>query len=202
VRRDLLDAAKARPELAKWRHGGVEAIGERYHLTDQRLDVWDQTLPLIEPSATFLARHQAWVERLAELAAQRALGVADARRQSAPHKVLNSRKTHWSGLSGFAEHPQTPMDNHRAENSHRNPVTGRKNSDGSGAVWSAELAARLCSMLQTRVLWSLHPRHWLEALLTACADNGGQPLTDLTPCLPWTMKPPLPRAEPRPPNTS
>lgn len=191
-------------------HGWVEAIGELYHLNDQRLDVWDQTLPLIEQSATFLARHQALVERLAELATQRDLGLADARLQSAQHKVLNSLKTHWSGLIVFAEHPQTPMDNNRAENSHRNPVTGRKNYYGSGAVWSAELAAMLFSILQTMVLWSLNPRHWLEAFLTACADNGGQPLTDLTPFLPWTMdaarrealKQPLPLAEQRPPNTS
>ena len=45
----------------------------------------------------------------------------------------------------------------------------------------------LFSILQTIVLWGLNPRHWLQDFLTACAENGGQPLTDLTPFLPWTM---------------
>jgi transposase len=210
VRRDFLDGAKARPELTQWMHGWVEAIGELYHLNDQRLKVWDQTLPLAEQSSTFLARHQALLDRLAKLATQRDLGLADANLQSAQKKVLNSLKTHWSGLTVFVAHPQTPMDNNRAENSHRNPVTGRKNYYGSGAVWSAEFAAMLFSILQTIVLWGLNPRHWLEAFLTACADNGGQPLQDLTPFLPWTLddarrealKQPLPIGAQRPPDTS
>ena len=210
VRRDFLDGAKARPELTQWMHGWVEAIGELYHLNDQRLKVWDQTLPLAEQSSTFLARHQALLDRLAKLATQRDLGLADANLQSAQNKVLNSLKTHWSGLTVFVAHPQTPMDNNRAENSHRNPVTGRKNYYGSGAVWSAEFAAMLFSILQTIVLWGLNPRHWLEAFLTACADNGGQPLQDLTPFLPWTLddarrealKQPLPIGAQRPPDTS
>lgn len=68
----------------------------------------------------------------------------------------------------------------------------------------------LFSILQTIILWDLNPRHWLHAFLTACAENGGQPLTDLTRFLPWTMdetcreklKQPLPCAEQHPPNTS
>jgi transposase len=79
------------------------------------------------------------------------------------------------------------MDNNKAENSVRNPATGRKNYYGSGAEWSAELAAMLFSILQTIILWNINPRHWLQAYLTACAENGGQPPTDLTPFLPWTM---------------
>jgi transposase len=102
-------------------------------------------------------------------------------------KVLNSLKNHWPGLTVFVDHPHTPMDNNRAENSLRNPATGRKNYYGSGAIWSAELAAMLFSILQTVILCGLNPRHWLHAFLTACAENGGQPLTDLTPFLPWTM---------------
>ena len=65
-------------------------------------------------------------------------------------------KNHWPGLTVFADHPQTPMDNNKAENSHRNPVTGRKNYYGSGAVWSAELAAMLFSILQTVILWGIN----------------------------------------------
>ena len=56
-------------------------------------------------------------------------------------------------------------------------------------MWSAHLAAMLFSILQTLVLWGLNPRHWLWAFLTACAENGGQPLEDVTPFLPWAMDP-------------
>jgi len=187
VRRDFLDGAKAWPELATWMHAWVEAMGELYHLNAQRLAVWEETLPLAGQSPTFQARHQALANRLAEMAIQRDLELADTRLHSARKKVLNSLKNHWSGLTVFVDHPQTPMDNNKAENSIRNPATGRKNYYGSGAIWSAELAAMLFSILQTVILWGLNPRHWLHAFLTACAENGGQPLTDLTPFLPWTM---------------
>jgi hypothetical protein len=66
------------------------------------------------------------------------------------------------------------MDNNNAENSLRNSATGRKNYYGSGAVWSADLAAMLFSILQTVILWGINPRHWLHAFLTACAENGGR----------------------------
>ena len=79
------------------------------------------------------------------------------------------------------------MDNNKGENSLRNPATGRKNYYGSGAVWSADLAAMLFSILQTIILGGLNPRHWLHDYLTACAENGGLAPTDLTPFLPWTM---------------
>jgi len=187
VRRDFLDGAKAWPELATWMHAWVDAIGELYHLNAQRLEVWDETLPLAGQSPPFQARHQALVTRLAEMATQRDLGLADTSLHSAQKKVLNSLKNHWSGLTVFVDHPQTPMDNNKAENSLRNPATGRRNYYGSGAIWSANLAAMLFSILQTIRLWGLNPRHWLYAFLTACAENGGQPLTDLTPFLPWTM---------------
>jgi len=187
VRRDFLEGAKAHPELEKWMLAWVDAIGELYYLNDQRLDVWEADVPLTEQSPLFQARHQALAKRLAEMAAKRDRCLEDATLQGAQKKVLNSLKTHWSGLTVFVAHPQTPMDNNPAENSIRHPVTGRKNYYGSGAVWSAELAAMLFSILQTILLWGLNPRHWLQAFLTACADNGGQPLTDLTPFLPWTM---------------
>jgi transposase len=187
VRRDFLDGAKAWPELENWMLGWVEAIGELYHLNAQRLEVWDQTLPLTEQSPTFQIRHRTLANRLEEMAKTRELCLKDANLHNAQRKLLNSLKTHWSGLTVFVAYPQTPMDNNRAENSHRNPVTGRKNYYGSGTVWSAELAAMLFSILQTIILWGLNPRHWLQAFLTACAENGGQPLTDLSPFLPWAM---------------
>ncbi len=79
------------------------------------------------------------------------------------------------------------MDNNRAENTIRTPVTGRKNYYGSGSIWSAQLAAMLFSILQTLALWGINPRHWLTRYLTACAENGGSAPQDIDPFLPWSM---------------
>ena len=76
-------------------------------------------------------------------------------------KVLASLLEHWSGLTLLVEHPEVPMDNNRAENTLRTPVSGRKNYCGSGSIWSAQLAAMLFAILQTLALWGINPRHWL-----------------------------------------
>jgi transposase len=187
VRRDFLEGAKAWPELASWMHTWVEAIGELYYLNAERLAVWNQELPLAEQSEAFLSRHRLLADGLTAMATKREGALADPDLHSAQKKVLSSLKNHWSGLTVFLDHPQTPMDNNKAENSARNPATGRKNYYGSGAEWSAELAAMLFSVLQTIILWAINPRHWLTVYLTACAENGGKPPTDLTPFMPWAM---------------
>ena len=107
------------------------------------------------------------------------------------------------------------MDNNTAERALRNPVVGRKNSYGSGRVWSAHLAAMLFSVLQTILLWGLNPHHWLQAFLQAGADCGGKSPEELSTFLPWQMTPerraelarpvPLtwtPRGAPEAPETS
>ena len=187
VRRDFLDGAKAWPELAAWMHAWVADIGELYYLNAQRLQVWDEALPLSAQAPQFQVRHQALTDALTVMAEKRDLTLIDPALHSAQKKVLSSLNTHWSGLTVFVNYPQTPMDNNKGENSIRNPAKGRKNYYGSGAVWSADLAAMLFSILQTVILWNLNPRHWLYAYLTACAENGGVAPTDLTPFLPWTM---------------
>ena len=121
------------------------------------------------------------------MSTKRDLALAEPNLHQVKQKVLTSLGNHWSGLTVFLGHPETPMDNNISETSLRGPVTGRKNYYGSGAVWSANLAGMLFSILQTVILWGLNPRHWLHAYLTACAENGGCPPTDLTPFLPWTM---------------
>lgn len=187
VRRDFLEGAKAWPVLASWMHSWVEAIGELYYLNAERLAVWNQELPLAEQAEAFQSRHRLLADGLTAMATKRDGVLADPDLHSAQKKVLSSLKKHWSGLTVFLDHPQTPMDNNKAENSARNPATGRKNYYGSGAEWSAKLAAMLFSVLQTIILWNINPRHWLTVYLTACAENGGKPPTDLTPFMPWAM---------------
>ncbi|MFZ4701567.1 MAG: IS66 family transposase [Candidatus Methylumidiphilus sp.] len=187
VRRDFLDSARAWPDLAEWMHTWVEDIGLLYHLNAQRLEVWDKSLPMASQSPIFQARHLALTDSLTALATKRDVVLAEPKLHSIKKKVLSSLDNHWSGLTVFLDHPAIPMDNNSAETSLRNPVTGRKNYYGSGTVWSANFAAMLFSILQTVILWGLNPRHWLHAYLTACAENGSLPPTDLTPFLPWAM---------------
>jgi transposase len=168
-------------------HAWVEAIGELYHRNAQRLAVCDEALPLAEQSSSFQAQHQALTASLEAMSTKRELALADPDLHPIQKKVLSSLSNHWPGLTVFLDYPQTPMDNNKSENSLRNPATGRKHYYGSGAVWSADLAAMLFSILQTIILWGLNPRHWLHDYLTVCAENGGLAPTDLTPFLPWAM---------------
>lgn len=187
VRRDFLEGSRNWPALEAWMLTWVEAIGHLYHLNAQRLEVWDERLSLADQSPAFTKRHQALQERLEQMRERRDELLGQTTLHSAQKKVLTSLKNHWSGLTVFVAHPQVPMDNNQAERSQRNPVTGRKNYYGSGAIWSAELAAMLFSVLQTIILWGLNPRHWLQDYLTACAQNGGRSPAQLTPHLPWSM---------------
>lgn len=187
VRRDFLDAAKRWPQLQAWMFTWVEAIGELYHLNKQRLAHWDQTRALEEQSPPFQHHHQALVQALEQLAERADQALAEEKLHGAQRDVLNSLNTHWLGLIVFVNAPQVPMDNNTGEQRMRNPAMGRKNYYGSGRQWSAELAAMVFSLFQTLRLWQLNPHHWLYRYLSACAENGGQPPTDLAPFIPWQM---------------
>jgi transposase len=102
-------------------------------------------------------------------------------------KVLQSMQAHGCGLTVFVKHAWVPMDNSEAERDMRTPVVGRKNFYGSGALWSARLAATMYSLPMTARLWKLNARTWLSAFLHACADNGNRAPPQLEPFLPWTM---------------
>ena len=47
--------------------------------------------------------------------------------------------------------------------------------------------AGMLTLLQTILRWEINPRHWMIAYLTACAENGGKPPSDLSSFLPWEM---------------
>ncbi len=219
VRRDFLDAGRAFSELQEWALQWKERIGTIYHLNQLRLEQWDPQRTLDEQSEAFGQHHQALQTRLQQLHDEASAVVAPTTAtvptepsevseaapsapvvalskgaQNQQKKVLQSLLEHWPGLSLFLDHPEVPLDNNRAENTLRTPVTGRKNYYGSGSLWSAQLAATAFSVLQTLELWGLNTRHWLTVYLQACADNGGQAPRDLDPFLPWRMDQPR-RAE-------
>jgi len=196
VRRDFLDAGRSHKTLESWALAWKERIGALYHTHHLRLEHWDPERPLDQQTEDFKQQHQSVQEILHAMHQEVTiyLDQADETTPSLPssagkqqRKVYQSLLNHWAGLTLFVENPQVPLDNNRAENTIRGPVTGRKNYYGSGSLWSASLAAALFSILKTLVLWGINPRHWLTVYLTACAENGGQPPADITPYLPWTM---------------
>ena len=187
VRRDFLKAARSWPELEGWMFVWVDDIRELYRLNAARLEAWDETLPLEQQPLAFTERHQALETKLSQIQAGYEAQLQEPTRHLAKHKVLSSLHNHWEGLTVFLGRPEVAMDNNTAERTLRNPVVGRKNYYGSGSVWSAHLAARMFSVLQTVLLWGLNPHHWLSAFLQACADNGGTCPPDLSAFLPWQM---------------
>ena len=187
-RRDFPEAANQWPELKDWMHEWVDDIGGLYALNKSRLTHWEEGRPLGRQSAAFRRHHRALRAGLSRIKARREACQEDL--HAAQRSVLASLGNHWSGLTVFAKQPQVPMDNNAAERSLRNAVTGHKRYYGSGAVWSAELAALLFMVLFVGV----DPRHWL----TACADNGGRAPADLSAFLPWRMGEERRQAEPRP----
>jgi transposase len=189
VRRDFLKAARSWPELERWMFTWVDDIRELYHLNAARLEVWDETVRLEQQPAAFVERHRDLETQLRQMQERCEAHLQEPDLHVVKHKVLSSLHTHWDGLTVFVERPEVAMDNNSAERILRNPVVGRKNYYGSGSVWSAHLAARMFSVLQTVLLWGLNPHHWLSAFLHACAENGGKSPTDLSAFLPWQMAP-------------
>ncbi len=74
------------------------------------------------------------------------------------------------------------------------PVIGRRLSFGSDSEAGAGFTAMMYSVLGTLSLNGIDPLRWLEAWLTACAENGGRPPGDLSAWLPWSMNPERRRA--------
>ena len=184
VRRDFVRIARDwGQEREQWALGWVECIGELYRLNADRLRVRGDAPAFARADDRLrqaVGRMAAWRE--AELVDTALIGIG--------RKVLKSMANHWAGLVVFVEHPHVPMDNNVAERAQRTPVVGRKNYNGSGAEWSARLAAAMFSIFQTLLLWKLNPRKWLHEYLEACVRNARLPPADLRAFLPWEMSEP------------
>ena len=189
MRRDFLKAARSWPEIARWMFAWVDDIRALYRLNAARLEVWDETVRLEQQPAAFVERHRDLETHLSQMQARCVAHLQEPDLHLIQQKVLSSLHTHWDGLTVFVGRPEVALDNNSAERILRNPVVGRKNYYGSGSVWSAHLAARMFSLVQTVLLWGLNPHHWLSAFLHACAEHGGKSPTDLSAFLPWQMAP-------------
>ena len=184
-RRDFIQCAAGQVDLAGWCEAWLERIAAIYRLNEARLDCHD---PGIErQSAAFNAAQEALETALDDLFARAGRELAGLPEDAREGKALRSLVNHREGLTVFLKHPRTPMDNNLGERLIRDAVIGRRLSFGSDSVTGAQLAALMYSVIGTLNLNGIDVLRWLDAWLTACAQNGRQTPVDLAPWLPWLM---------------
>jgi transposase len=183
IRRYLIRAGDAHPELATWTAGWIERIAELY--------MAHTAMGAAEPGSTA----HTWAA--AQFSA--ALNTIDAERTAqmshaallhpAAAKVLATLDREWDGLARHREFPELALDNNTSERALRGPVVGRKNYYGSGSVVSAQLASRVFTITATATRAGLNPLGYLQAYLDECAQAGGAAPTGpaLTRFLPWAV---------------
>jgi transposase len=180
IRRDFVRIREGYDKFQGWAEGWIERINGLFQQNRQRLAA------RAHPEA-FAREDQALRSQVAAMAAQRDAELAEPTVPAAPKKALESLQTHWEGATLFVDHPEIPMDNNEAERCLRNPVVGRKNYYGSGAVWSGMLSAILFTLFQTYLRNQLDPQQFLLAYFDACAQQGGRPPEALEEWLPWNL---------------
>jgi transposase len=161
----------------------VERINALFHGNAQRVAA--QT-----GAGTFCEQDRALREQMDAMARLRDEQLAGEALEPAARKALESMKNHWEGLSIFVDKPNIPMDNNRAERGIRNPVIGRKNYYGSGAVWSGMLSVMLFTLFQTLEMNHIDPHAFLLSYFEVCARNKGHPPKSLDDFVPWQVRPP------------
>ena len=184
-RRSFIDCAAGHVRLTRWCRRWIEWIAEIYRLNEARLEHYDpgreKQTPAFDAAQGELkkAANELFANAEAELA-----GLSDRARRAKP---LRSLVNHREGLSVFVDKPHVPPDNNRAELALRGAVIGRRLSFGSDSEKGAKFTAMMYSVAGTLAMNGIDVRRWLEAWLTACAENGGEPPDDLEPWLPWSM---------------
>ena len=182
VRRDFCGVRDGYPKLRVWAAAWVERIDALFHCNAKRVAV------RADPEA-FCEHDQDLREQMDAMAQLRDDQLAGETLAPAARKALESMKNHWDGLSIFVDKPDIPMDNNRAERGIRNPVIGRKNYYGSGAVWSGMLSVMMFSIFQTLEMNHIDPHEFLLSYFEACARNEGRPPENLDDFVPWRLLP-------------
>jgi hypothetical protein len=160
VRRDFIDAGKAYAQIREWAEQWEERINELFHRNRLRVQY-------ALGSEEFSREDTVVREAVGRMRRQAEKELAERRLHHRKRRVLKSLLEHWEGLVVFVEHPEIPMDNNGSERALRNPVVGRKNYYGSGAIYQQQ---------------------WLLDYLQGCAQAGGlQPPIDIEPHLPWNI---------------
>lgn len=180
VRRDFLNHAKGYPHMEQWGLLWVEKIANLYHINNQRIEHKPN-------SKLFLEHDKNLRSALKDMKKSCDEELKDPMRLCSAKKLLESLNNHWNGLTTFVDHPEIPMDNNIAERGLRGSVVGRKNYYGSGAIWSAQLAACMFTIFETLKIWKVNPHTWLLNYFYECAMNSGTPPDNIDNYLPWKM---------------
>ncbi len=184
-RRTFIDCAAGEARLTPWCERWIGRIALLYRLNEARLARYDSGLE--HQDAAFNAAHDELKKALEGLFAQARRELAALSAQAREGKALRSLLNHREGLSVFLERPWVPTDNNAIERVLRGPVIGRRLSFGSVSEAGARFTAMMYSVLGTLSSNGIDPLRWLEAWLTACAENGGRSPGDLSAWLPWSM---------------
>ena len=180
IRRYFIRAGDAHKELQIWRDEWVSLIGDLY-----------QAHQLVNQATYASVEYNQATQRFAEV-----LGVMDETRKHQSQdeslhigakKVLATLDNEWAGLTAHQDHLELPMDNNAAERAIRGPVVGRKNYNGSGSKWSADLAGRAWTITATAKQHGLNQLTYLNDYFDDCGNNGAKPLRgeQLQRFLPW-----------------
>ena len=187
MRRDFVPSVVGHVRLCAWSNGWIGRIADIYRLNEERLEHCGPALALERQTPAFDAAQAALktaVERLLAHAKAEMAGLSHGSRKAKPLRRLLK---HREGLCVFLDKPFDPMDNNVAERGLRCAAIRRRLSFGSNSADGAKFTAIMHSVVGTLSMHGIDVLRWLEAWLTACANNGGRAPDDLSPWLPWTM---------------
>ena len=184
-RRDFLESTVGHARLTEWSEGWIERIAEVYRLNEERLKRYDPALERQTPA--FDAAQDALETTVGRLFADAEAELAGLSEGARKAKPLRKLVKHREGLCVFVDNPRVPMDNNPAERGLRGAVIRRRLSFGSNSEDGAKFTAIMHSVVGTLSMNGIDVPRWLEAWLTACAENGRRPPHDLSPWLPWSM---------------
>ena len=184
-RRSFIDGAAGHVRLTRWCRGWIARIAAIYRLNEARLEHYDPGLEYRTPA--FKAAQGELKTAVDDLFADAKAELAGLSAKALRAKPLRSLLNHREGLSVFVDNPRVPLDNNKAELALRGAVIGRRLSFGSNSEDGAKFTAIMYAVAGTLSMNGIDVRRWLEAWLTACAKNGGNPPHDLSPWLPWSM---------------
>ena len=182
VRRDFLAVFKGVKKHKTWAARWLQRIGKLFAVNHKRFKLFEaekcsdsQWQKINEELVSLLEKFQKEFKR----------EISQNKLDNIQLKILRSLNKHWAGLTLFASDCRIPMDNNRAERLLRGAVNLRKNSNGSGAAWSGQLAAKVLTLFHTWLINGLNP----EALMEAFLDDNSMncPAPDLKQYLPWRM---------------
>jgi len=193
VRRDFLDHAKGYTQQEEWALSWVENISDLYHINNQRIQHNPKSKSYVQHDKNLRKAINAMKSKLEKQ-------LFDKNILPSAKKLLVSLNKHWAGLTVFIDCPDIPMDNNQAERGLRSSVLGRKNYYGSGAIWSAQLAAAMFTIFETLKLWDINPHTWLLTYLQECAMCDGSPPDKIERYLPWHMSSELRKLFSQPPK--